>query len=303
MTTARIRGLLLLLAGGLVFVLLGVRAEQISPVSMVDFKIVYYGTHCLLHQCDPYNDEQLLQVFNREAPHVYAKDAEMYQSVAKYIYFPTVFPFIAPFAVMPWQLAHSLWMALTAASFIFAAILMWQLAAEYAPQMAGGMMALFLMSSGVLLEVGNAAGISISLCVIAAWCFLRDRYASVGVICLAVSLLIKPQNAGFVWIFLLLVGGMYRKRAWQTLLVAAVIALPTVAWVSYLAPHWPQELHANVSASMTQGAVNDPTPAAVDPRSPGAISISMQTVASVFSRNPKIYSAVTYLLCAPLLFV
>ena len=43
------------------------------------------------------------------------------------------------------------------------------------------LLCLFLLGSELLLEFGNAAGIAISLCVIAVWCFLKDRFVSAGI--------------------------------------------------------------------------------------------------------------------------
>ncbi len=40
----------------------------------------------------------------------------------------------------------------------------------------------FLMTSELLIEVGNAAGIAISLCVIATWCFLEERFVRTGIL-------------------------------------------------------------------------------------------------------------------------
>jgi len=59
---------------------------------------------------------------------------------------------------------------------------------------------------------------------------------------------IKPHDAGLVWLYFLLAGGIYLKRALQTLLVTAVLGLVTIAWVTPIAPHWMQELHSNLLA-------------------------------------------------------
>jgi hypothetical protein len=270
---------------------------------MVDFKAVFYGTRCLLEHGDPYSDKDLQRVYLAEDGETQFKKLKLIHAVTPNVNLPTTFSFVAPFALLPWGPAHLLWMLLTGASFIFAAFLIWKLGAEHAPVISGGLLFLFLLGSELLLEVGNTAGIVVSLCVVSVWCFLRRRFALAGVLCLAISLLVKPQDAGFVWLYFLLAGGIYRKRALQTLLLTAVLALPSLIWVSHAAPNWVEELHNNVSLSSERGHGNDPGPTTVDPRSRGAIIISLQSAFSIFQDEPRFYNSAAYLLCSPLVLV
>jgi hypothetical protein len=177
---------------------------------------------------------------------------------------------------------------------------MWSVAAEYAPVASGALMCFFLFNSALLLAYGNAAGIAISLCVIGAWCFLKERFAGAGILCLALSLAIKPHIAGPVWLFFLLAGGLNRKRALQTLAVTAILSLPMILWVSCVAPHWISEMQGNLQTmALTHGDLNDPGPTAVNARSPGSIVIDMQSAISLFRDDPRIYNPASYLLCAP----
>ena len=66
MTGARLGGLLWFLLGSAIFVLLGVAWERHSALSMVDFKSVYYGARCLLEGSDPYQEGELLRVYQAE---------------------------------------------------------------------------------------------------------------------------------------------------------------------------------------------------------------------------------------------
>ena len=61
---------------------------------------------------------------------------------------------------------------------------------------------------------------------VAVWCFIRERFVPAGILCLAVSLAVKPQDAGLVWLYFLLVGGVYPKRALQTLVAMLALGLP-----------------------------------------------------------------------------
>ncbi len=155
----------------------------------------------------------------------------------------------------------------------------------------------------MLIEVGNAAGIAISLCVIAVWCFLQERFVPAGILCLAISLLVKPHDAGFVWLYFLLAGGVNRKRALQTLLLTAVLALPAILWVSHESPHWMQEMHSNLLAHSTPGDDSDPGPRGFKAWGHGANLISLQTAFSVFWDDPRFYDPASYLICGALLLV
>jgi uncharacterized membrane protein (UPF0136 family) len=136
--------------------------------------------------------------------------------------------------------------------------------------------------------------------VVAVWCFLEERFVPAGILCLAISLVFKPQGAGLVWLYFLLAGGVYRKRALQTLLVTAVLAIPAILWVTHIAPHWIEELHANLSASSAHGGINEPGPSSLTGRTLGMV-IDLQAVISVFWSNPRIYNPVSYLICGALL--
>jgi hypothetical protein len=193
-------------------------------------------------------------------------------------------------------------MFLTAAGLVFAGFLMWSLGANYAPVISGVLICLALVNSEVLFATGNPAGIVVSLCVVAVWCFLKERFVWTGVLCLAVSLAIKPHDSGLVWLYFLLAGGVYRKRALQTLLVTAVLCLAAILWVTPIAPHWIQELHSNLLADSAPGGFGDPGLASPTGRTVSMV-IDLQSVVAVFRDDPRIYNSVSYLVCGALLLI
>jgi hypothetical protein len=189
---------------------------------------------------------------------------------------------------------------MTAASLTFAAFLIWDLGANYSADLSFYLICFMLANSGVLFAGGNPAGLVIGLCVVAVWCFLEERHAAAGVACLAVSLAIKPHDVGLVWLFLLLAGGVYRKRALQTLAVVAFLSVPAVMLISHVSPNWAQELRWNLATTSEPGGNADPGPSNVGGISPGMI-IDLQTVVSAFRDDPHFYNGITYLICGPLL--
>ena len=303
MTRIRFDGFLLFVLGSLLFVVVGGFCALVFPTSMADFRSVYYGARCLVQHSDPYRVSDLQRAYQAEYKDYVSTPEPLRRVVMFCVNLPTVLVFSTPFALLPWGPAHVLWMILIAVGFILAAYLVWSLCARDAPVISGALIGVFLLGSELLLEIGNTAGIVVSLCAIAVWCFLKDRFAPAGVLCLAVSLAIKPHVAGLVWLFFLLAGGLYRKRALQTLAMTAVLSLSAAFWVSHVAPHWIVELQANLHTASVHGNLDDPGPAGVDPQSHGAIEISLQTVVSVFRDDPRFYNPITYLLCAPFLLV
>jgi len=301
MKKARLDGLYLFLLGSLVLVLLGSVLSNGSSVAMVDFRVVYYPARCLIQHCDPYNESAVLQVAGAEGG-TRPGDVTHANHFARYLYLPTAFFLTVPFAMLPWGLAHTLCMGLIAGGLILAAFLMWDLGADSSPVVCGALIGFFLANCELLIVLGNMAGVAIGLCVIAVWCFLRERYVAAGIFCLAISLAIKPHDSGLVWLYFLLAGGIYRRRALQTLMVTVALSLPGLLWTWVISPHWIEELHSNILAFAERGGLTDPGQASAGWHGLGMM-INLQTVVSAFWNDPGIYNPVTYLICAPPILV
>jgi hypothetical protein len=221
--------------------------------------------------------------------------------VSGFIYLPATAILTLPFALLPWGVAHISWAILTGGLFLLATFLMWDLAASYSPIVAGALLGLLLTGSVLILEVGNAAGIVISCCAIALWCFHRNRLAVIGIICLSIGLMVKPHDAAAVWLCLFLAGRPFRKRSLQSLLVALILGLPPTLWVEHIAPNWIHELRTTLSTMSSRGGVLDPGPVVVDPRAHGAMPVNLQTAISVLKDDQHFYNLVTYCICGPLI--
>ena len=260
--TCRIGLLLLLLSGG-ISIVWGSFIEHNSPGRMADFKAIYYGARCLIHHSDPYKEAEFLSVYQAEGgefPLDPTLSRLFRRAVPVCINLPTALLLAAPFSILGWGAAHLMWMILTVASLMLAAYLIWTLSARWSPGVSIFLICIVLANSEILFAGGNLAGIAVGLCVMAAWCFLKDRFVPAGVLCLAVSLALKPHDAGLVWLFFLLAGGVYRKRALQTLVVVAVLSLPSILWVSHIAPHWAQELQSNLAGDFGAWGSQRPGP-------------------------------------------
>lgn len=274
------------------------RASFPGRMQMVDFGGVYYGAHCALLHIDPYNPSAVLQQFQAESgkflPNPQAAKESRY-AVTWDVYLPSALFVVIPLAALPWAIAQNLWIILTAALLALAAFLIVDLGGRTASLLSCCLAGFLLANCELIFKVGNPAGAAVSLCVIAAWCFLRRRFQLAGVFLFAISLLLKPHDAGFIWLFFLLSGGIPRKRALQTLAVTAVLGLCSAIWIAHSSPHWPTELHNNLAAVSLPGGTSDPGPSGMTNR--GIVPIvSLQSVFSIFNNNPHFYNPASYVI-------
>jgi hypothetical protein len=305
MTRTRQIGLFWLLFSSSIFILWGSSVERASPAGLADFKAVYYGARCLMQHSDPYKESEFLRVYREEGGE-FPSDPGMARlfnrAVPVCINLPTSLFLIVPFAILPWGPAHILWMTLVAGSLFLAGFLAWNLAEDYARGISLFLICIILADSEILFAGGNSAGIAVSLCVVAVWCFLKNRFVTAGIVCLAISLAMKPHDAGLVWLYFLLVGGIHRKRALQTLILTVGLCLLAALWVTHVAPQWMPELRSNLAVASAHGDLNDPGLASISRPGPGTI-IDLQSAISVFRDDPRIYNPVSYLVCGALLMV
>lgn len=294
----------ILLCGGF-GVLWGTWLETTSYAPMLDFKAVYYGARCLLHHRDPYNPKEFRAVYGAEGEKLPADPAKLRRvnpALFVCINLPTSLLTVAPLAMLPWEPAHWLWLALIAGGLMLAAFVILECSGRYALEPALLLVGVVLADMGSLILVGNLAGVVISFCVLAAWCFLNDRLVSVGTVCLALALALKPHDSALVWFYFVLAGGVYRRRALRALLITAALAFPAFMWVSHTAPSWPHELQANLAAGSAKGGLNDPGPDSLSFNGPDTL-INLQSSFSVIRDDPRFYNSASYLICGILFLI
>ena len=150
--------------------------------------------------------------------------------------------------------------------------------------------------------IGNSSGIAVSFCIVATWCFYRERFVTAGILCLAFSLALKPNDSGLVWLLLLMAGVPLRKRALQSLAVLIALSFPIILWVMHVSPHWLQELRANMSSFSGIGSIVDPAATGMAGRNMDSL-VELQSVVSIFFSTPTTYNMITLAICIPLLLV
>jgi len=303
MTKARRRGLAIIILSSAISLVSALSLQRSPHSGLVDFKIVYLGAKCMLEHRDPYNESEFQQLYEAEGGKVPSEPVERLRfqgALMTSVYFPTAFLLVTPFAIFGWGVAWALWTILTVILLTLAACLMYDVGEDYAPVISVCLLGFMLANTEVLFAFGNAAGVAIGLCAIAVWCFVKERFPWAGVLCLAISLAMKPHDAAFVWLYFFLAGGMFRKRALQAVLAVFVLSLPAILWVSNIAPNWIQETRSNFELVSIKGGSSDPGPSAVG-NATGGLIIDLQSAISIFRDDPHIYNPVTYILCAPIL--
>jgi hypothetical protein len=292
----------ILLVSACVFLAAGTWIQRSTSLGLLDFKVLYYGADCFTHHCDPYNVEQFQRFYDATGAGRPTDDPAVRFVVTEYVYFPTAFLVTAPFTLFPWAIAHLLWTTLTCAGYFLACYLIWSVCAARAAIPAAVLVGLLLASSQTIFAGGNAVGLVVSLSCIAVWCFMQGRFPWAGVFCLTVALLLKPHDAGPIWLFFLLAGGAFRKRAFQALAFTALLASLAFAWATIVTPHWYTEQKANLVAISAHGGMNSPSPGASVDRSAGML-VDLQAVLAVLRDTPAFYNLATYAICGALLLL
>lgn len=289
--------LLLLISMGL-SVFWAWRIQVSSPESAeVSFKAIYFGARCVLEHQDPYRHAQFLQVFEDgggKFPSDPRQNILLREAVTVCINLPTSLFLVMPLALLPWNLSYPLWLLLQAASLAFAAYLIWDIASESAPTLALFLSCFLLANSESVLASGNLAVLVVSACAIAYWCFVRRRAVWAGTCLLALALVLKPHDAGPLWLYLLLIPGVTRRSAIRSLGLALVLGLLSIVWIGHASPHWASELHANLLRTSAQGGLNDPGPESLATDNIAAI-IDLQSVVSLFRDDQAAYNLIAYI--------
>jgi hypothetical protein len=299
---ARRDGALILLLGCAVIVLLGPLLESASPWAMIDFKLPYYSTRCLLKGCNPYNGADVLRVYHMEGENQLLEKVHGSPDATRLVYLPTIFVLTSPLALLTFGPAHLVWMVLEVSGLIMGSFLMWDLGVEYAPILSGCLTGFMLANCELLTIVGNPAGIAISSCVAGVWFLVKRKHEWAGVFCLTAGLMVKPHDVGFVWLYFLLAGKAYRKRALQALFMTLGLSAAMVLWVSHVGPSWVSDLRSTLRSISALGAMNDPGPASSGAHGLGMM-VNLQTVISYVRDDPRFYNFITYTICGILLLV
>ncbi len=277
-------GWLILVLCSLVYVVRGFHDERLA-LHCRDFKTVYAGARCLLQGCDPYDSQQLLNVYT-EAGGPANDDIPFHPHES--IYTPSGLALLTPFAALRWQAAEQVWLIFSTGIFLLGSLLIAGLCLRISPLASAVGVGFLLLTSTTLIMLGQPSQLTIGFCAIGVWCLLEDKYPWAGIVCFALSLTLKPHVAGALWLYFALCAGRYRRQAFRIFAATILISLTGVLWASLMpaSSHWTHEIQANIAGITARGMPGDPGPA-----DPGATSIAgLQTILSLFRDQPAFYN-------------
>ncbi len=262
-----------------------------------DYIPVYTGARCLLHGCNPYNASQLEQQYleaDGRADELPAWDEEMP------LYPPSTLLVLSPLSLLSFPVARVLWILLNGCLFATSAGLILSTCPPVHRWLATLLASLMLVTSGILLALGNPAIFAISLLIIGSCLLLRGRLLPLGALLLMLSLAVKPQIGGLIVLALI---AMRIRRRYAVLAVAGAFALLlTAGLILSLHPrssNWASGLSGNITSTLGPGGHNDPRP-----EGKRAIAdINLQAVTSVFFADQGEFNAAAYAVFLALLMV
>lgn len=269
-----------------------------SQSTAKDFRVVYFPAKTLLAGLNPYNPDDVLQTVRRAGEESSIAEPVDREIQDRYVYPPTAFAFTIPFALLPWRAASVLWMLAGTLGLILSSLVAWDLSREYAPIAGAILIAYVLANSEVVVVLSNPSALAISLAVIGVWCILKNRSVWIGLALFALSLCLKPQDAGLIWCFFLLTSPDLRKRSIQIAILTAVLSIPMLLWVWHVSPDWSAQLKENYAVLSRPGGPADPGP--LDPDSE---LVNLQVVFSRFKDDPRFYNLLSYAVSGSLLLV
>jgi hypothetical protein len=277
--------LVLAVSAVVLFVLGGARVFRSSN----DFVPVYTGARCLLHGCNPYDTSQLEQQFFLAGGH--AGELPSWD-IDVPVYPPSTFLVLSPLALLRFPVARLLWFLLNGSLLVVSTFLVLSLCPGSHRWLATTLGSFFLLTSGILLVLGQPAILAISLVVIGGYLFLRNRFLPLGSLLFMLSLAVKPQIGGLIVLYLLA-----QKIHWRYAALAmagALALLLSAGLILKLQPRsadWISALRANLTATLNTGGSADPRPA--NQQSIG--DTNLQAVSSIFFSDAGRFNAAAYI--------
>jgi len=296
-------GLWVVLLGCMFFAVRGYHDQKLKLHSF-DFKPVYGSARCLMDGCDPYDSGQIQRAFLDHGGS--AADLRPFRPYNAN-YPPSMLFLVMPLTLLPFGLADLIWLAIGIVLFSCGALCVADLCVGPRALMVDCVLAIFVGTSTMLIMLAQPAMISLSLLVIAVWCFLRQRLLVLGTIAFAVSLTFKPHIGALVWLFFLLAAGgaagaairvSYRRLALYTLVATLVLMTPGIV-LAYHHPasaHWAQELRTKLVGIAAHGNASDPGPSNDEAQS----ITDLQAVFSLVRDAPKFYNWAAIAVFVPL---
>ncbi len=271
--------LLLLLVTGTEFIVRGPERAIRTATHFNDFLSPFIQAKAWTHGLDPYSPQVLLKLWPAQAAHFLFLPKEVANgSLVANRGIPTAYPItalvlIAPFGVLPWNVAYALWVALNLVLFLLMICALVGLAGySYVEPSAillpAAILALAPFHTGIVTANVSLVAIELSIVAILA---ARRRYDTATAILLAVSAALKPQ-IGLCFLLYYLVRRRWRIFEVTVAILASVAALGLVRLELAHTPWLPNYLNDN-HILLETGVLGNFTP--VNPMRFGLINLQV----------------------------
>jgi hypothetical protein len=263
--------------------------------SFNDFISPYIQTRLWIHGEDPYSAQNLVRAWPPEAERFdflsrdLADGTLVYKRGIPTAYPLTAFALLAPIAILPWHIAHLLWLVITVLSFAVTVISLLSVA-KLLPWSHTSLLfltlALALAPFHTALAAGSIVTVAVAASASAVWATTRQYEILAGLL-LALAVSLKPQ-IGLPFCFYYLV-----RRRWRipAVAVAAVALFFTLALLRCAISHtpWLQNYLYDARVLLGPGSLGDFTEA--DPLRFGLLNLHVAAYAILHNRQAATITA------------
>jgi hypothetical protein len=295
--------------GALLFLVRG-RHDEKEALQFRDFKQPYASSRCLLHGCNPYSERDTRAEFLKAGG--VDNDFQVFRPFSA-LYPPFSFAVLAPIAALDWHSAHQAWFWIVGILFAVAVMLAADLCVgpSVDPDVGPGgnlpsttwanalLLAIFTVTSTILLMLGQISGPVIALLVIGFWCLLREKGVWVAVVAFTLALALKPHDSALLICYLPFAGRVWRKTFMATAVLTAIVIVAGTLWCTHepASAHWLADLETNLHGNASAGGVNDPTRGSLE-----ALNMAnLQPVFAAEDSDEHVYNAAAQLVTLVLL--
>jgi hypothetical protein len=277
------------------FIVRGMHDER-EVLKFRDFKQPYASARCLLKGCNPYSEIDTEKAFVQAGG--VDTDAKVFEPYSA-LYPPFSFAVLTPIAALRYPVAEKVWLAIIAILFTTATVLVFDVCLSFGAIATAIPLSILLVTSTILLMLGQLSGPVIALSIIGLWCLLRSRLTWVAVLCLSLAAVLKPHDAALLILYLPFAGPRWSRAFLAIAGVCIVLVVAGVLWCGHApaSAHWLTDLLANLKGNSTAGAVNDPGRGFFE-----AVNIAnIQALLAPVVPHVKLYNRLGYLIALILL--
>ena len=218
-------GWLLIVAACCIFCILVLRGRHKYVELCRDFIPIYTGSRCVLHGCSPYDPGALYHEFVSAGgtgfnPRLWTNGVSVYP--------PTTFIVALPLAPLAVKTMGSIWMSIVLLGVCGTALLMADLAADYAVLAAAVPIAVLLCSITIVGELGQPAAIEVGILGVSLWAAVKQKWPLATGALLTIGFVFKPQLAVALALWMFLQPGYKRRVVLRASAAAVVIICATL---------------------------------------------------------------------------